>query len=398
MASEPLVAIRRTVPNDHSCLFYALAYLADGGQDACSKAKARELRQICAEDALNDPDPATRALLLGMNSVQEYADWIKNDMHWGGENEIITLAKHYHLEVAVICCQSTRILCYGSDDPSCRGRGHILYTGQHYDPVVGAADVSAMPNVEQRQFPRGDVSLEASALALARAHMEEAARRASQRRAKRIKCLGCGTVCNDAEAFATHCSEVEHDDDFACDCEETEVVIEGDESLPEGTIDISDVNAVHSFYETEKEPLAMSYDASVEVAGVTYRTMAHYWYCAPFLGRGEDDLVSRIRSAETPVEADIVAHSAGVNAQWPDWRERRGAALREGVLAKFSQHDALRDVLLATGSKQIVCVSPDSWAGMQAPGGLATGANAVGKALVEVREQLRSSAGMPVGA
>ena len=36
------------------------------------------LRQVCAEDALKDPDPATRSLLLGFNSVHEYATWIRN--------------------------------------------------------------------------------------------------------------------------------------------------------------------------------------------------------------------------------------------------------------------------------------------------------------------------------
>ena len=34
--------------------------------------------QVCAQDALQDPDPATRALLLGFNSVEEYAMWIRN--------------------------------------------------------------------------------------------------------------------------------------------------------------------------------------------------------------------------------------------------------------------------------------------------------------------------------
>ena len=34
--------------------------------------------QVCAQDALQDPDPATRALLLGFNSVEEYAQWIRN--------------------------------------------------------------------------------------------------------------------------------------------------------------------------------------------------------------------------------------------------------------------------------------------------------------------------------
>lgn len=34
--------------------------------------------EVCAQDALNDPDPATRALLLGFNTIEEYATWIRN--------------------------------------------------------------------------------------------------------------------------------------------------------------------------------------------------------------------------------------------------------------------------------------------------------------------------------
>ena len=37
------------------------------------------LEQVCAQDALSDPDPLTRALLLGFNSVDEYAGWIRNE-------------------------------------------------------------------------------------------------------------------------------------------------------------------------------------------------------------------------------------------------------------------------------------------------------------------------------
>ena len=28
------------------------------------------------------------------------------EFHWGGENEILCLAKHYCVEVAVVCCES----------------------------------------------------------------------------------------------------------------------------------------------------------------------------------------------------------------------------------------------------------------------------------------------------
>ena len=42
--------VRRSVPNDNSCLFYAVAYLVDG-PDAVSDATQKELRRVCADAA-----------------------------------------------------------------------------------------------------------------------------------------------------------------------------------------------------------------------------------------------------------------------------------------------------------------------------------------------------------
>ena len=59
---------RLRVPNDNSCLFYAVAYLCDESLDetaATTAAKAAELRGVCRDAAAADPDPETRALILG---------------------------------------------------------------------------------------------------------------------------------------------------------------------------------------------------------------------------------------------------------------------------------------------------------------------------------------------
>jgi len=386
VAMAPVV-LRRRVPNDHSCLFWAVAYVAEGA--GCSRSKAHELREVCAQDALNDADPATRALLLGMNSIEEYATWIRNDFHWGGENEVMVLAKHYGVEVAVVCCESLHVLCYGSDNPGCTERVYVLYTGQHYDPLVSGDSTSVPTSDERRRFPKGDTSLEAAAIEIARTHNQEAAKRAGERRAKRIKCLGCGEICDDAEAFATHCGKVEHDDEFAYECEEVEVVIEAGGSLPEGSLDLSSAD-VHSFYNTEKEPLSHLYPASTNIDGITYATLEHYWQCAPFLGR-DAELTARIAKASTTQEASCIAHGAGPDAQRPDWRDCRDSLLINALRAKFSQHADVAESLLGTGEKTIVCVDVDPWAGMQAPGGIASGQNHVGKALMAIRAELRAA-------
>lgn len=384
-----LVAIRRHVPNDHSCLFWALAYAVEGSEGG--RKRAQELREVCAEDALKDPDAATRALLLGHDSVEAYATWIRNEFHWGGENEVHVLAKHFGVEVAVVCCESLRVLCYGAEVPGCTERVHLLYTGQHYDPLVGGTKADALPSEERRRFAKGDSSLEASALEVARTHNADAAKRAAQRRVKRIKCGGCGTLVADAEAFATHCSEVEHSDDFAYDCEEVEVVLEGGEPMPEGTIDLSS-DSVHTFYNTAEEPLSPSHMSPVQIDGRSYPSLEHYWQCAPFLTR-DAGLVDRIVAAPTAREATLVAGGASHEAQRPDWRECREAILAEATKAKFRQHVNLAEILLATGDKTLVCIDMDPWAGMQSLGGIPTGHNNIGKALMTVREGLRAVRG-----
>jgi hypothetical protein len=86
--------------------------------------------------------------------------------------------------------------------------------------VVGAATEDSPVSEETRLFSVGDASMEPLALECARRHARLAAERASQRTVKKIKCGGCGAVVDDAESFQAHCSEVDHDDDFAYDCSE----------------------------------------------------------------------------------------------------------------------------------------------------------------------------------
>ncbi|CAK9063277.1 unnamed protein product [Durusdinium trenchii] len=379
------VPVRRSVPNDNSCLFWAVAYLVEG---EVGRAKAKELREVCAQDALQDPDPMTRSLLLGFNSVEEYATWIRNEFHWGGENEILCLAKHYCVEVAVVCCESLQVLTYGSDLPLCSARIYLLYTGQHYDPIVAGAEADLPVEKEQKRQKKGDTSLESGCLEIAKRHVAEAAKKAKQRRAKKIKCGGCGALLSDAEAFAKHCQEVEHDDDFAYDCEEVEVVIEEGDEIPEGTIDLN-AEHIYSFSNTGKDPLCHAFPANFTVEGVSFPSMEHFWQASPFLGLN-DQLVRQIAAA--PLD-DAIILAGGESLQGrSDWRDKRQELLELGLQAKAEQNSTFKEALLATGDKTLVFLEADPWAGMTAPGGLATGQNHVGKALMELREKLRSSA------
>ena len=150
-----------------------------------------------------------RAVLLG-SPVDEYAEWIQKPHNWGGEHEIIALANHFRRRVCVVSADAT--LNYGSSGPTI----YILYTGTHYDPLVGLRDGAETP-----QFLDGaGAAFEAAARDIAVRHREKVARRDASEKIYRIRCCGCGTKLVDSDAFQAHCGEVEHGDDFAFECED----------------------------------------------------------------------------------------------------------------------------------------------------------------------------------
>lgn len=398
---EPL--LRRSVPNDNSCLFYSLAYLCKNA-DPCAKVE-RSLREVCAQAALTDPHPDTRALFLGHSSVQAYSEWIRNPHHWGGENEIFILAAHFGVEVVVVSCESLTTLCYnGGDDgsDSKKHRVYILYTGQHYDPLVGGTrseeGMLSTAN-ETRRFSVGYADV-ASALAIARQHNTETARKAKQRRVNRIKCGGCGTLLDDAPAFQAHCMEIEHDDDFAFDCEQVEVVVEDGEDLPEGSVDLTNEDKHFIYYNADTQsPFSSSWIGSFEINGKVYRTFEHYWQGVRYETTAPD-LSAKIAATETVQAAIMLSNREGMEKVRLDWDDVMEDFLIQGLRAKFGatekEYDvALKKALEDTAPKTIVCVDIDPWKGMTAAGGIATGQNHFGKALEAVRSELLEKASSP---
>ena len=180
-----------------------------------SPAQSRALRAHVASVISADPDTYSELILGRPNAA--YATWIQNTFNWGGENEILILARKFGVEASVVSCESFTVMTY--NEGAANGRIYFLYTGQHYDPLVGVAagGDAAATDGETRVFAAGTADhapVEAAAVALARAAAREAARKKAQRRKKVLKCAGCGALCDDNAAFQAHCMEVEHDDDF----------------------------------------------------------------------------------------------------------------------------------------------------------------------------------------
>src|SRR5260221_12425334 len=88
----------------------------------------------------------------------------------------------------------------------------------------------------------------------------------------------------------------------------------------------------------------------VEMKGRVWPTSEHYFQAQKFAGTEHEDVV---RCAKSP----MVAARMGRSRERPlrsDWEAAKDDIMREVLLAKFSQHQALRSLLLSTGYAQLV--------------------------------------------
>ncbi|GAB6440593.1 NADAR family protein [Bacillus cereus] len=123
---------------------------------------------------------------------------------------------------------------------------------------------------------------------------------------------------------------------------------------------------------------------SIVINGKEYATNEHYFQSIKFV---EPEYQEQVRLAKTPKEAKILGSSRKHKIHH-DWDSRRLDVMREAVLAKFTQHENLKQLLLSTGNATLVEDSPtDSFWGI---GRNKTGQNMLGKILMEVRELLRN--------
>lgn len=207
-SSESTLAVERVrVPGDNSCLFYAVAYLCE---DAEAKPETQKrLRKVVTEIMRSDPDRETRELFLE-RTIDEYAEWIANEFHEGGEQEVIALAKHYGVKVAVVSTESLTVLTYGEE-----GRiAYLIYTGTHYDALVGVGKEKKI-----KLFDTVDADFENKCVAAAKAHNATVLDRNRREKIFRLRCQGCGARFLNSRDFQDHCATFDHDDDFSFECE-----------------------------------------------------------------------------------------------------------------------------------------------------------------------------------
>lgn len=141
------------------------------------------------------------------------------------------------------------------------------------------------------------------------------------------------------------------------------------------------------FYHRQKPYYEFSNFAAypIEVDGEKYATNEHYFQAAKFK---DVALHEKVRDADGPGKAFKLGRNPGYRAMLrEDWESFRMEAMTTAVRAKFTQHESLRQTLLATGDAIIIEDSPvDYFWGVGADG---SGKNKLGLIIMQIRSELQ---------
>jgi ribA/ribD-fused uncharacterized protein len=121
----------------------------------------------------------------------------------------------------------------------------------------------------------------------------------------------------------------------------------------------------------------------ITVHGKRWPTSEHFFQAQKF----EDPKVREgVRKAKSPSEAARMGRDRTLRLR-RDWDSARVGVMREALLAKFTQHADLRELLLSTGDATLIehTERDDFWG----DGGDGSGANMLGRLLMDLRDELR---------
>ena len=125
---------------------------------------------------------------------------------------------------------------------------------------------------------------------------------------------------------------------------------------------------------------------SIELDGVNWATVEHYYQAQKFLGTKFEDLMVQIQTAPTP---EIAAQIGRKLEHQPhsNWEHRKLEVMYRGILQKFTTHLSIQQILIETNNAEIIEDSPvDHFWGCGSEG---NGANHLGRILMEVRDRLK---------
>ena len=143
------------------------------------------------------------------------------------------------------------------------------------------------------------------------------------------------------------------------------------------------------FYNRDEPYYAFTnfYPAPIVVDGKQWPTTEHYFQAQKFIGTPFTEV---IRNFQRPREAFDLSRKPAVS-RWrrKDWEEVKVDIMRKALLAKFTQHRDLRQLLLKTKDNMLIEHTPyDNFWG---DGGDGNGQNKLGMLLMEIRFDLKNS-------
>jgi ribA/ribD-fused uncharacterized protein len=123
----------------------------------------------------------------------------------------------------------------------------------------------------------------------------------------------------------------------------------------------------------------------ITIDGERWPTSEHYFQAQKF---PDKTYRQKIRKANSAMLAARLGRDRKQKLR-RDWESAKVAIMRAAVLAKFTQHEELRTLLLSTGEAKIVehTEHDDYWG----DGGDGSGKNMLGRILMQVREALRET-------
>lgn len=148
------------------------------------------------------------------------------------------------------------------------------------------------------------------------------------------------------------------------------------------------MNEPIKFYSTGDEYGEFSNFASfpIRIGKRVWPTSEHYFQAMKFQSKADQE---EIRQANSPMLAAKMGRDRKRTLR-RDWESAKVNVMREALLAKFTQHEDLRQLLLNTGDAKIIehTANDDYWG----DGGDGLGKNMLGRLLSELRTTLRTQA------
>ncbi len=151
------------------------------------------------------------------------------------------------------------------------------------------------------------------------------------------------------------------------------------------------------FYRANEKPygaFSNLHRRPVEFEGITYPTSEHAYQA----GKARKDAVREwLMASPSPALLAMAAHGLYVWDIHPDWAKTKFQRMKGILLAKFTQHPDLKELLLSTGDGRLVEAATVDNAVNRLWGEVnGKGQNKLGELLMEVRQEIRVLEGVNI--